>query len=59
MNLGAFDFIAYPYRAEDVWILGTALRRRPEPARKPKTNSGRGTSAQPYSPNLTPPSYPI
>jgi DNA-binding NtrC family response regulator len=46
MNRGAFDFIAYPYWTHDVkWILGTAFRRCPEPARKPKSNSGRAISA--------------
>jgi DNA-binding NtrC family response regulator len=46
MNRGAFDFISYPYRTDDVkWILGTALRRRPEPAQKPMANSGHAISA--------------
>jgi len=46
MNRGAFDFIAYPYRTDDVkWILGTAFRRSPGPARKPKSNSGLAISA--------------
>ena len=46
MNRGAFDFIACPYRTEDVkWILGTAFRRCPEPARKPQANSGSAISA--------------
>ena len=28
MNRGAFDFIVYPYRTDDVrWIVGTALRK--------------------------------
>ena len=46
MNRGAFDFIAYPYRADDVkWILGTAFRRSPGPARKPKSNSGLAITA--------------
>jgi len=46
MNRGAFDFIACPYRTDDVkWILGTAFRRSPEPARKPKSNSGLAISA--------------
>ena len=60
MNRGAFSFIAYPYQTENVkWILGTAFRRCPEPAWKPKTNSVRGTSAQPHSPNVISPSNPI
>ena len=46
MSRGAFDFIAYPYRTHDVkWILGTAFRRCPEPARKLKSNSGLAISA--------------
>jgi DNA-binding NtrC family response regulator len=46
MNRGAFDFIACPYRTDDVkWILGTAFRRCAEPARKPQANSGRAISA--------------
>jgi DNA-binding NtrC family response regulator len=46
MNRGAFDFIAYPYRTDDVkWILGTALRRCPEPGRKPMANSACAISA--------------
>jgi len=60
MNRGAFDFITFPYRTHEVkWILGTALRRCPGPASKPQTNWGRGTSPQPHSPKLTPPSNPI
>ena len=60
MNRGAFDFIVYPYRSEDVkWILATAFRRCPEPTSKPQTNWGRATSPQPHSPKLTPPSNPI
>ena len=44
---GAFDFIVYPYRADEVrWILGTAFRIPSEPAPKPKVNSGRVTSSQ-------------
>ena len=40
MNRGAFDFIVYPYRTDDVkWIVGTALRRSPEPALKSLANS--------------------
>jgi DNA-binding NtrC family response regulator len=39
MNRGAFDFIVYPYRTEDVkWILATAFRRRPEPAQESKAD---------------------
>ena len=35
MNRGAFDFIVYPYRTDDVkWVVGTALRRNSEPALK-------------------------
>jgi DNA-binding NtrC family response regulator len=46
MNRGAFDFMAYPYRTDEVnWILDTAFRRRAEPARKSKANSGRAISA--------------
>jgi DNA-binding NtrC family response regulator len=46
MNRGAFDYIVYPYRTDDVqWILGTVLRRCPELAPKPKVNSGCATSA--------------
>ena len=60
MNRGAFDFITFPYRTHEVtWILGTALRRCPEPTSKPQTNWGRATSPQPHSPKLTPPSNPI
>jgi len=60
MNRGAFDFITFPYRTHEVkWILGTALRRCPEPTSKPQTNRGRATSFQPHSPELTPPSNPI
>jgi FixJ family two-component response regulator len=46
MNRGAFDFIACPSRTDDVeWIMGTACRRCPEPARKPQANSDRAISA--------------
>jgi DNA-binding NtrC family response regulator len=46
MNRGAFDFIVYPYRTDDVqWILGTAFRRVPEPALKSQANSHRAMSA--------------
>jgi DNA-binding NtrC family response regulator len=44
---GAFDFIIYPYRTDEVrWILGTAFRISCEPAPKPKVNSGRVTSSE-------------
>ena len=40
MNRGAFDFIVYPYRTDDVkWVVGTALRRSPEPALKSQADS--------------------
>jgi len=46
MNRGAFDFIVYPYRSEDVkWILATAFRRSPEPAPKPLANWNRAVAA--------------
>jgi DNA-binding NtrC family response regulator len=46
MNRGAFDFIVYPYRTDDVqWVLGTAFRRFPEPALKSQANSRRAISA--------------
>jgi len=46
MNRGAFDFIVYPYRSEDVkWILAAAFRRGPEPAQKPKANSALAIAA--------------
>ena len=44
---GAFDYIVYPYRNDEVrWILGTALRRSSELAPKPKVNSGHVASSQ-------------
>jgi DNA-binding NtrC family response regulator len=46
MNRGAFDFIVYPYRSEDVkWILATAFCRSPEPAPKPLANWDRAVAA--------------
>ena len=40
MNRGAFDFIVYPYRTDDVkWVVGTALRRSPEPALKSQADA--------------------
>ena len=46
MNRGAFDFIVYPYRTDDVnWILATAFRRSPEPAPKPLANWNRAVAA--------------
>jgi DNA-binding NtrC family response regulator len=44
---GAFDFIVYPYRTDEVrWILDTAFRRSSEIGPKPKVNSARETSSQ-------------
>ena len=44
---GAFDYIVYPYRTDDVrWILDTALCKSSELARKHKVNSARETSSQ-------------
>jgi len=41
MDRGAFDFIALPYRTEDVrWILGTALLRCSQPAPLLMTSPG-------------------
>ena len=40
MNRGAFDFIVYPYRIDDVkWVVGTALRRNSEPALKSQADA--------------------
>ena len=40
MNRGAFDFIVYPYRSDDVkWIVDTAFRKSPELALKSQTDS--------------------
>ena len=46
MNRGAFDFIAYPYRTDDVkWVVGTAFRRSSESPPRLKAEPGRVTSA--------------
>jgi DNA-binding NtrC family response regulator len=45
MYRGAFDFIVYPYRTNEVrWILDTAFRGSSESAPKLKVNRGRATS---------------
>jgi len=45
MNRGAFDFIVYPYRTDDVkWIVGTAFPRDREPALKSQADSRRAFS---------------
>ena len=47
MNRGAFDFMAYPYRTDDVkWIVGTALRKYPGRAMGSQKESRRATSAK-------------
>ena len=46
MNRGAFDFIVYPYRTDEVrWILDTAFRRSSMSATVRKVNPQRAISA--------------
>jgi DNA-binding NtrC family response regulator len=46
MNRGAFDFIVYPYRTDDVkWVVGTALRKSPERALKSQSDAQRAIAA--------------
>ena len=46
MYRGAFDFIVYPYRTDEVrWVLDTAFRRPSESAPRLKAEPGRVTSA--------------
>ena len=46
MYRGAFDFIVFPYRTDEVrWVLDTAFRRSSESAPRLKAEPGRVTSA--------------
>jgi DNA-binding NtrC family response regulator len=46
MNRGAFDFIVYPYRTEEVrWVLDTAFRRSSISAPRLEVNSERAIAA--------------
>ncbi len=45
MNRGAFDFIVYPYRTDEVkWVVGTARRKYLESALQVPANSRRAVS---------------